>query len=74
VFGDMKGCSPRLDADYTLEDVVKGALEGLDVPVAIGLSSGHSTGPNVTLPFGVRARLACTADQARFELMEAAVE
>lgn len=74
VFGDMKGCSPRLDADYTLEDVVKEALEGLDVPVAIGLSSGHSTGPNVTLPFGVRARLACTADQARFELMEAAVE
>ena len=73
VFGDMKGCSPRLEADYTLEDVVKEALEGLDVPLALGLSSGHSTGPNVTLPFGVRARLSCSADEARFELKERAV-
>ena len=73
VFGDMKGCSPRLAADYTLEDVVKEALEGLDVPLALGLSSGHSTGPNVTLPFGVRARLSCSADEARFELKERAV-
>ena len=73
VLGDMKGCSPRLDADYTLEDVVKEALEGLDVPVALGLSSGHSTGPNVTLPLGVRARLACSTDAAQFEILEAAV-
>jgi muramoyltetrapeptide carboxypeptidase len=73
VFGDMKGCSPRLEADYTLEDVVKEALEGLDVPLALGLSSGHSTGPNVTLPFGVRARLSCSPAEARFELKERAV-
>jgi len=73
VFGDMKGCSPRLDADYTLEDVIDEALDGLDVPVALGLSSGHSTGPNVTLPFGVRARLSCAADAARFEILDAAV-
>lgn len=73
VFGDMKGCSPRLDADYTLEDVIVDALEGLDVPVALGLSSGHSTGPSVTLPFGVRARLSCAADAARFEILDAAV-
>ena len=73
VFGDMKGCSPGLDADYTLEDVVKEALEGLHMPIALGLSSGHSTGPNVTLPFGVRARLACDAEDARFEMLEAAV-
>ncbi len=73
VFGDMKGCSPRLDADYTLEDVIDDALEGLDVPVALGLSSGHSTGPTVTLPFGVRARLTCAADAARFEILDPAV-
>lgn len=73
VFGDMKGCSPRLDADYTLEDVIVDALDGLDVPVALGLSSGHSTGPNVTLPLGVRARLSCAADAARFEIVDAAV-
>ena len=73
VFGDMKGCSPRIEADYTLEDVVKEALEGLDVPLALGLSSGHGSGPNVTLPFGVRARLSCSADEARFEVREQAV-
>jgi muramoyltetrapeptide carboxypeptidase len=74
VFGDMKGCAPGLAADYTLEDVVREALDGLQIPLALGLSSGHSTGPNVTLPFGVRARLESTADMARFALMEAAVE
>jgi muramoyltetrapeptide carboxypeptidase len=72
VFGDMKGCSPALDADYSLEDVILDALGGLDIPVALGLSSGHTTHPFVTLPFGVRARLTC-GDEARFELLEAAV-
>jgi muramoyltetrapeptide carboxypeptidase len=72
VFGDMKGCSPRLDAGYGLEDVLRDALSGLDVPVALGLSSGHTASPNVTLPLGVRARLACGED-ARFEVLEAAV-
>jgi muramoyltetrapeptide carboxypeptidase len=72
VFGDMKGCSPRFDAGYGLEDVLMGALSGLDVPVALGLSSGHTSSPNVTLPLGVPARLVCRGD-ARFELLEAAV-
>jgi muramoyltetrapeptide carboxypeptidase len=72
VFGDMKGCSPRLDAGYGLEDILLDALSGLDVPVALGLSSGHTASPNVTLPLGVRARLACGED-ARFEVLEAAV-
>ena len=72
VFGDMKGCSPRLEATYGLEDVLVEALSGLDIPVAIGLSSGHTSSPNVTLPLGVRARLSCGED-ARFEVLEASV-
>jgi muramoyltetrapeptide carboxypeptidase len=72
VFGDMKGCSPALDADYSLEDVILEALAGVEVPIALGLSSGHTTHPFVTLPFGVRARLTC-GDDARFELLEGAV-
>jgi muramoyltetrapeptide carboxypeptidase len=68
----MKGCSPPLQADYSLEDVILGALDGLRVPIAIGLSSGHASSPFVTLPLGVRARLAC-AGEARFELLETAV-
>ena len=72
VFGDMKGCSPALDADYTLEDVILGALGGLDVPIALGLSSGHTVHPMVTLPFGVEARLVC-GDATRVEVLAAAV-
>ncbi|HVR71716.1 MAG TPA: LD-carboxypeptidase [Vicinamibacteria bacterium] len=72
VFGDMKGCSPRLDAGYGLEEVLLDALSGLDVPIALGLSSGHTASPNVTLPLGARARLSCGED-ARFEILEASV-
>jgi muramoyltetrapeptide carboxypeptidase len=70
VFGDMRGCAPRLEADFTLEEVILDALSGLDVPVALGLSSGHTRSPNVTLPLGLRARLTCGADSARFEVLE----
>jgi hypothetical protein len=41
--------------------------------VALGLSSGHTANPAVSLPLGVRARLDCGADDARFEILEAAV-
>jgi muramoyltetrapeptide carboxypeptidase len=73
VFGDMKGCAPGFHEDYRLEDVLLEALSGLGVPVALGLSSGHTTHPNVTLPLGVRARLECVNDEARFEVLEAPV-
>jgi muramoyltetrapeptide carboxypeptidase len=72
VFGDMKGCSPPIAGDYALEDVILDALDGLDVPIALGLSSGHASGPAVTLPLGVQARLVSGAD-ARLEVLEAAV-
>lgn len=73
VFGEMKGCAAEPGADYTLEDVLREALSGLEVPVAIGLSSGHVNGPNVSLPLGVPARLACAGGSARLEVLEAAV-
>jgi muramoyltetrapeptide carboxypeptidase len=72
VFGDMKGCAPRLDESYRLEDVLLESLDGLDVPVALGLSSGHTSSPAVTLPLGVRARLVC-GERASFEVLEPAV-
>jgi muramoyltetrapeptide carboxypeptidase len=73
VFGEMKGCAPEASASFTLQDVLRDALRGLDVPVALGLSSGHANGPIVSLPLGVRARLSCAASAARFEVLEAAV-
>lgn len=72
VFGDMQDCNPNHGADHTLVDVLLDALAGIDVPIAIGLSSGHTRNPNVTLPFGARARLTC-GDEARFEILEASV-
>jgi muramoyltetrapeptide carboxypeptidase len=72
VFGDMLGCEAEGGADYRLEDVLLGALDGLEVPVAIGLSSGHTENPNVTLPLGARARLTCAGGGARLEILEEA--
>jgi muramoyltetrapeptide carboxypeptidase len=73
VFGDMKGCTPSYHDGYRLEEVLLEALAGLDVPVAFGLSSGHTTHPNVTLPLGVRAWLECRDGEARFAILEPAV-
>jgi muramoyltetrapeptide carboxypeptidase len=73
VFGEMKGCAPGIDDDYSLEEVLLDALAGLDVPVALGLSSGHTPHPNVTIPLGVRARLECAAGGARLGVLEAPV-
>jgi muramoyltetrapeptide carboxypeptidase len=73
VFGDMKGCVPGIDDDYSLAEVLLEALVGLGVPVAIGLSSGHTTHPNLTLPLGVRGRLRCAAGEAQLEVLEAPV-
>lgn len=73
VFGEMQGCNTGPGAPYRLEDVLRRALDGLDLPIAMGLSSGHTTRPNLTLPLGVRARLDCDDSEARFEVLEPAV-
>jgi muramoyltetrapeptide carboxypeptidase len=73
VFGDMKGCAPGFHEDYRLEEILLEALDGLEVPVALGLSSGHTAHPNLTLPLGVRARLECVNGEAFFRALEAPV-
>jgi muramoyltetrapeptide carboxypeptidase len=57
VFGEMKDCGPPAGADYTLQQVITRVLDGMNIPVAFGLRSGHVSAGNVTLPIGVRARL-----------------
>ena len=55
VFGEMFKCeSPGAPANL-LEDTILSALAGLDIPIAIGLRSGHVSRQNVTLVFGVDA-------------------
>jgi muramoyltetrapeptide carboxypeptidase len=70
VFGDMLSCAAPREADFSLEDVILDALDGLDVPVALGLSSGHVVRGALTLPLGVPARLVCERGEARLELLE----
>lgn len=72
VFGDMKGCSPPMAASFSLVDVIREALAGLSIPIALGLSSGHASGAHVSLPFGVPARLE-VGESASLEVLDTAV-
>jgi muramoyltetrapeptide carboxypeptidase len=48
-------------------------LAGFDGPVVIGLRSGHTTGPAITLPFGVDCRVIAEG-RPRLVIEEAAVD
>ena len=57
IFGEMLDCRQTPNQDYTLEEVVLRVVDDLKIPVAFGLRSGHVSRANITLPFGVNARL-----------------
>ncbi len=73
VFGEMLDCTSPGAPPNLLEDTILSALDGLDIPIAIGLRSGHVSRQNVTLTFGVEAELR-TADEAQLALIEPAVK
>ena len=73
VFGEMMHCVQSSNQGYTLQAVVFRILEDLKIPVAYGLRSGHVSRENITLPFGVRARLTVAQETVRLEIMEPAV-
>jgi muramoyltetrapeptide carboxypeptidase len=57
IFGEMLECtSPGAPHDL-LDQAILSALDGLGVPIVIGLRSGHVSRGNVTLTFGVEAEL-----------------
>jgi muramoyltetrapeptide carboxypeptidase len=72
VFGEMLNCGAPGGDPELLEDAILSALDGLDIPVAFGLRSGHVSGPNVTLTFGVEAELHTTGEP-RLEILSPAV-
>jgi muramoyltetrapeptide carboxypeptidase len=57
VFGEMLDCNSPGAAPELLEQAILNALDGLDLPIAIGLRSGHVSRQNVTLRFGLEAEL-----------------
>jgi len=73
VFGEMMHCVQSPNQGYTLQEVVYRILGDLKIPVAYGLRSGHVSRENITLPFGVRARLTVSQETVRLEMLEAAV-
>ena len=57
VFGEMLDCESPGAPPNLLEDTIMSALSGLEIPITIGLRSGHVSRQNVTLIFGIEAEL-----------------
>lgn len=72
VFGEMLDCEQNKDQGYKLEEVVLRVVGDLGVPVAYGLRSGHVSGRNITLPFGVHAVLEVASGGVNLKILEAA--
>jgi muramoyltetrapeptide carboxypeptidase len=73
IFGEMLDCASPGAPPSLLEDTILSALGDLDVPIAIGLRSGHVSRQNVTLTFGVEAELQATSE-AQLYLLQPAVQ
>jgi muramoyltetrapeptide carboxypeptidase len=73
VFGEMLDCVQTSNQGYTLQEVVTRIVGDLGVPVAYGVRSGHVTSGNITLPFGVRAKLTVRGGQVALRILESAV-
>ena len=68
VFGVMEKCGDNVAQD------IAAMLHWFRAPIAFGLVSGHVTGANETLAFGVQVRLTANASAATIEMLETAVE
>jgi muramoyltetrapeptide carboxypeptidase len=73
VFGEMLDCRQSPNQDYTLEEVITSIVRDLDIPVAYGVRSGHVSKRNITLPFGVRAKLSVSTQKVNLQILESAV-
>jgi muramoyltetrapeptide carboxypeptidase len=72
VVGELLNCDePR--GDPTARAVIADLLSDFPGPVVLGFPSGHTTGPSMTLPFGVTCRVVADS-RPRLVIEEAAVE
>ena len=72
VFGELRGCDEP-GGTPAIRDVIAQLVAGFHGPVLFGLPSGHTSGPTLTLPFGVRARVVA-GPRPMLVVEEAAVE
>jgi muramoyltetrapeptide carboxypeptidase len=73
IFGEMLDCLQTANQGYTLQEIVMRIVGDLGVPVAFGVRSGHVTSGNITLPFGVQARLRVSDRTITLRILESAV-
>jgi muramoyltetrapeptide carboxypeptidase len=72
VFGEMPGCD-EADGAITAKDICGERARQLGRPAVWGLPSGHTTGAAISLPLGVRMRVAAAAASAVLIAEESAV-
>lgn len=73
LFGEMLNCvSPGADPNL-IEEVILRILGPFDVPIAIGLRSGHVSRGCVTLPLGLEAELLLDSEEPQLRYLEPAV-
>lgn len=72
VFGELPGCDEP-GGDPTVRAVVADLVQDFPGPVLFGFPSGHTAGPALTLPLGVRARI-IAGRGSRMVVEEPAVE
>ena len=70
IFGEMLDCA---DDPAQLDEVILRVLADFDVPIAIGLRSGHVSHGCVTLPLGLEADLNLHSDPPQLQILEPAV-
>ena len=74
VVGELPRCDEP-SGDPTARDVMRDLFEDFPGPVLLGFPSGHTAGPAITLPLGVRARVvAPSKGQPKLVIEESAVE
>lgn len=72
VFGELPRCDEP-GGEPAIRAVVADLVADFPGPVLFGLPSGHTTGPTLTLPFGVRARVVAARNRPALVIEEAAV-
>ncbi len=72
VLGEFPECNEP-GGEPSARTVLADLLKDFDGPIVYGFPSGHTTGPLVTLPFGVRARVVANGNP-RLIIEEAGVE
>jgi muramoyltetrapeptide carboxypeptidase len=60
VFGELQDCDES-GSSVTARSVVERFARSFEGPILFGLPSGHTLGPTLTVPFGVRARVVATS-------------